>query len=76
MGMDTKLSDYTKEYNTADFIVKRFDERGWKVWEKQNITLDKVKAIVKWVTTDYISQIKNKKAEFILGRLFYNKKQN
>jgi NADP-dependent alcohol dehydrogenase len=28
MGMDTKLSDYTKEYNTADFIVKRFDERG------------------------------------------------
>ena len=48
MGMDTKLSDYTKEYShTADFIVKRFDERGWKgLGEKQNITLDKVKAIV------------------------------
>jgi NADP-dependent alcohol dehydrogenase len=48
MGMDTKLSDYTKEYdNTADFIVNRFDERGWKaLGEKQNITLDKVKAIV------------------------------
>lgn len=48
MGMDTKLSDYTKEYsNTADFIVSRFDERGWKgLGEKQNITLDKVKAIV------------------------------
>ena len=48
MGMDTKLSDYTKDYsNTADFIVKRFDERGWKgLGEKQNITLDKVKAIV------------------------------
>ncbi|MBC5838987.1 iron-containing alcohol dehydrogenase [Flavobacterium muglaense] len=48
MGMDTKLSDYKKEYsNTADFIVSRFDERGWKgLGEKQNITLDKVKAIV------------------------------
>lgn len=48
MGMDTKLSDYTKEYsNTADFIVNRFEERGWKgLGEKQNITLDKVKAIV------------------------------
>ncbi len=48
MGMDTKLSDYTKEYsNTADFIVSRFDERGWKgLGEKQNITPDKVKAIV------------------------------
>jgi NADP-dependent alcohol dehydrogenase len=29
MGMDTKLSDYTKDYDkTADFIVNRFDERG------------------------------------------------
>jgi alcohol dehydrogenase YqhD (iron-dependent ADH family) len=48
MGMDTKLSDYTKEYDeTADFIVNRFDKRGWKgLGEKQNITLDKVKAIV------------------------------
>ncbi|WP_306349551.1 iron-containing alcohol dehydrogenase [Flavobacterium sp. '19STA2R22 D10 B1'] len=48
MGMDTKISDYTKEYqNTSDFIVKRFDERGWKgLGERQNITLDKVKAIV------------------------------
>ena len=48
MGMDTKLSDYTKDYDkTADFIVNRFDERGWKgLGEKQNITLDKVKSIV------------------------------
>jgi alcohol dehydrogenase YqhD (iron-dependent ADH family) len=48
MGMETKLSDYTKEYDqTADFIVNRFDERGWKaLGEKQNITLDKVKSIV------------------------------
>jgi NADP-dependent alcohol dehydrogenase len=26
--------------------VKRFDERGWKGLEKQNVTLDKVKSIV------------------------------
>jgi len=48
MGMDTKLSQYTKEYSkTADFIVNRFEERGWKgLGEKQNVTLEKVKAIV------------------------------
>ncbi|WP_269686029.1 iron-containing alcohol dehydrogenase [Flavobacterium lacustre] len=48
MGMQTKLSDYTNDFEkTADFIVKRFDERGWiALGEKQNITLDKVKAIV------------------------------
>ena len=33
---------------TADFIVKRFEERGWKtLGEKQNISLDKVRTIVK-----------------------------
>jgi NADP-dependent alcohol dehydrogenase len=46
MGMDTKLSDYTKEYDTQQIFVNRFDERGWKAGWKQNITLDKVKAIV------------------------------
>ncbi|SHF97987.1 NADP-dependent alcohol dehydrogenase [Flavobacterium micromati] len=48
MGMDTKLSDYTKNYdNTASFIVDRFKERGWLgLGEKQNITLEKVKEIV------------------------------
>jgi len=48
MGIDTKLSQYTDDYNkTADFIVNRFDERGWKAMgEKQNITLEKLKAIV------------------------------
>ena len=48
MGMQTKLSDYTKDYaKTADFIVNRFAERGWKtLGEKQNITLEKVKSIV------------------------------
>ncbi|MEG0848982.1 MAG: iron-containing alcohol dehydrogenase [Flavobacterium sp.] len=48
MGMDTKLSQYTENYsNTADFIVNRFNERGWKgLGENQLITLDKVKSIV------------------------------
>jgi NADP-dependent alcohol dehydrogenase len=48
MGMDTKLSDYTKEFdNTANFIVDRFKERGWLgLGEKQLVTLEKVKAIV------------------------------
>ncbi|MFA9192468.1 iron-containing alcohol dehydrogenase [Flavobacterium sp. FZUC8N2.13] len=48
MGMDTKLSQYTDDYSkTADFIVNRFDERGWKaLGERQNITLEKLKEIV------------------------------
>ena len=48
MGMQTKLSDCTKDFaKTADFIVNRFEERGWKaLGEKQNITLEKVKSIV------------------------------
>jgi alcohol dehydrogenase YqhD (iron-dependent ADH family) len=48
MGMDTQLSDYTKDFEkTADFIVDRFEERGWLgLGEKQNITLEKVKSIV------------------------------
>jgi alcohol dehydrogenase YqhD (iron-dependent ADH family) len=48
MGMDTKLSDYTKDFDkSADFIVDRFKERGWLgLGEKQNITLEKVKTIV------------------------------
>jgi NADP-dependent alcohol dehydrogenase len=48
MGMKTKLSENTENYEkTADFIANRFEERGWKVLgEKQNITIEKVKAIV------------------------------
>ena len=48
MGMQTKLSDYTADYaKTADFIVNRFEQRGWKaLGEKQNITLEKVREIV------------------------------
>ena len=48
MGMQTKLSEYTKDFDTtADFIANRFEKRGWKpLGEKQNITLEKVRAIV------------------------------
>ena len=48
MGMQTKLSENTKDYKkAADFIVNRFEKRGWKaLGEKQNITLEKVKSIV------------------------------
>ena len=48
MGMKTALSENAKDIEkTADFIVNRFEKRGWKaLGEKQNITLEKVKEIV------------------------------
>jgi NADP-dependent alcohol dehydrogenase len=48
MGMDTKLSEYTNEFEkTAGFIINRFENRNWSaLGEKQNITLDKIKEIV------------------------------
>jgi NADP-dependent alcohol dehydrogenase len=48
MGMKTKISENTENYeNTANFIVSRFEERGWKAMgEKQNITPEKVREIV------------------------------
>jgi NADP-dependent alcohol dehydrogenase len=48
MGMQTKLSEYTSDYNkSADFIVNRFEERKWlALGEKQNITIEKVREIV------------------------------
>jgi alcohol dehydrogenase YqhD (iron-dependent ADH family) len=48
MGMQTKLSENTKDYEkAADFIVNRFEKRGWKaLGERQNITLEKLKSIV------------------------------
>ncbi len=48
MGMKTKLSENTENYKeTADFIVNRFQERGWlALGEKQNVTLEKVREIV------------------------------
>ena len=46
--MQTKLSKYTEDYKkSADFIVTRFETRGWKaLGEKQNINLQRVKEIV------------------------------
>lgn len=48
MGVNTRLSEYTDKYEgTAEFIVNRFEERGWKgLGERQNVTPEKVKAIV------------------------------
>lgn len=48
MGMKTKISENASNIeNTADFIVSRFEERGWKaLGERQNITLDKLREIV------------------------------
>jgi NADP-dependent alcohol dehydrogenase len=48
MGMKTLLSENAEDIEkTADFIVDRFEKRGWKaLGEKQNITLEKVKEIV------------------------------
>ncbi|TLP79148.1 iron-containing alcohol dehydrogenase [Maribacter sp. ACAM166] len=49
LGIDTKLSDYTKDYEgTAEEIAKRFTDRGWKgLGEHQNLSPDKVEKIVK-----------------------------
>jgi len=48
MGMKTNLSECTEDYSKiADFIVNRFEERGWiAMGEKQNITPEKVRKIV------------------------------
>jgi NADP-dependent alcohol dehydrogenase len=48
MGMKTKISENTENpINTAEFIVKRFEERGWKaLGEKQQVTLEKIKTII------------------------------
>ena len=49
LGIDTKLSDYTKEYEgTAEEIEKRFTDRGWLgLGEHQSLSPDKVAKIVK-----------------------------
>jgi NADP-dependent alcohol dehydrogenase len=49
LGIDTKLSDYTKEYEgTAEEIAKRFTDRGWLgLGEHQSLSPDKVAEIVK-----------------------------
>ncbi|MEP3836903.1 MAG: iron-containing alcohol dehydrogenase [Algibacter sp.] len=49
LGIDTKLSDYTKAYEgTAEEISKRFTDRGWTgLGEHQTLSPDKVEKIVK-----------------------------
>jgi NADP-dependent alcohol dehydrogenase len=49
LGIDTKLSDYTKDYEgTAEVIAKRFTDRGWMgLGEHQSLSPDKVEKIVK-----------------------------
>lgn len=49
LGIDTKLSDYTKEYaGTAEEIAKRFTDRGWMgLGEHKTLSPDKVEKIVK-----------------------------
>ncbi len=48
MGMETRISDCTNDYEkTADIVAERFNERGWNsLGEKQNITIEKVKQIL------------------------------
>lgn len=48
LGIDTKLSDYTKDYKgTAEIISKRFEERGWKgLGEHGKVTPSDVEKIV------------------------------
>ncbi|WP_272022530.1 iron-containing alcohol dehydrogenase [Olleya namhaensis] len=49
LGIDTKLSDYTKDYEgTAEKISQRFTDRGWTgLGEHQTLSPDKVEKIVK-----------------------------
>lgn len=49
LGIDTKLSDYTKDYEgTAEEISKRFTNRGWLgLGEHQDLSPEKVEKIVK-----------------------------
>jgi NADP-dependent alcohol dehydrogenase len=49
LGIDTKLSDYTKDYEgTAEKIAKRFTDRGWLgLGEHKTLTPNKVEKIIK-----------------------------
>jgi NADP-dependent alcohol dehydrogenase len=49
LGIDTKLSDCTKDYEgTAEEIAKRFTDRGWLgLGEHQSLSPDKVEKIIK-----------------------------
>jgi NADP-dependent alcohol dehydrogenase len=49
LGIDTKLSDYTKDYKgSAEIISERFKERGWTgIGERGKVTPELVEKIVK-----------------------------
>ena len=49
LGIDTKVSDYTKDYEgTAEKIAQRFTDRGWLgLGEHQALSPDKVEEILK-----------------------------
>lgn len=48
LGIDTKLSDYTNDYEgTAEEVEKRFTNRGWKLGERQALLPEDAKKIVK-----------------------------
>lgn len=49
LGIDTKLSDYTEDFEgTAEKIAKRFTDRGWLgLGEHQTLSPEKVEKIVK-----------------------------
>ncbi|MFT5254181.1 MAG: NADP-dependent alcohol dehydrogenase [Flavobacteriales bacterium] len=49
LGIDTKLSDYTEDYEgTAEKIAQRFTDRGWLgLGEHQSLSPDKVEEILK-----------------------------
>ncbi|APY01049.1 iron-containing alcohol dehydrogenase [Lacinutrix venerupis] len=48
LGIDTKLSDYTKDYEgTAEEVAKRFKTRGWKLGERQALMPEDAEKIVK-----------------------------
>ena len=48
LGIDTKLSDYAKDYEgTAEEVAKRFTERGWKLGERQALMPEDAEKIIK-----------------------------
>lgn len=47
MKVKTRLSDYGLGEEVIDAVAKRIDERGWKLGEKNNITGNVVKEILK-----------------------------
>lgn len=49
LGIDTKISDYTKDAKDIDQIIKkRFEERGWNnTGERQDLTYNEIETIVK-----------------------------